>query len=77
VFIGWDWATETHDVTVMDETGKRIDRWELAQTEEGFAATLARLRVMWACWRDGTCYDPATHQASGKIDTTAEAPLAA
>lgn len=27
-FIGWDWATETHDVTVMDEAGKRVDRWE-------------------------------------------------
>jgi transposase len=44
VFIGWDWATETHDVTVMDESGKRIDRWELAHNEEGFAKTLARLR---------------------------------
>lgn len=43
MFIGWDWATETHDVTVMDESGKRIDRWELAHTEEGFARTLARL----------------------------------
>lgn len=44
MFIGWDWATETHDVTVMDTTGKRIDRWELAHSEEGFAKTLARLR---------------------------------
>ncbi|MFF0220017.1 IS110 family RNA-guided transposase [Streptomyces vinaceus] len=44
MFIGWDWATETHDVTVMDHTGKRVDRWELAHTEEGFATTLARLR---------------------------------
>jgi transposase len=43
VFIGWDWATETHDVTVMDESGKRVDRWEFAHTEEGFARTLARL----------------------------------
>ncbi|MFC4512195.1 IS110 family transposase [Streptomyces ehimensis] len=44
MFIGWDWATDTHDVTVMDASGKRIDRWELAHTEEGFARTLARLR---------------------------------
>jgi transposase len=44
VFIGWDWATETHDVTVMDDAGKRIDRWELAHTEEGFIKTLAWLR---------------------------------
>ena len=43
MFIGWDWATETHDVTVMDATGKRIDRWEFAHTEEGFTKTLARL----------------------------------
>lgn len=43
MFIGWDWATETHDVTVMDDAGKRIDRWEFAHTEEGFAKTLARL----------------------------------
>lgn len=45
MFIGWDWATDTHDVTVMDEYGMRIDRWELAHTEEGFAKTLARLRT--------------------------------
>ncbi|WP_432169308.1 IS110 family transposase [Streptomyces sp. 1222.5] len=44
MFIGWDWATETHDVTVMDGTGRRVDRWELAHTEEGFTTTLARLR---------------------------------
>jgi transposase len=44
VFIGWDWATGTHDVTVMDESGKRIDRWEFAHTEDGFTKALARLR---------------------------------
>ena len=44
MFIGWDWATETHDVTVMDASGTRIDRWEFAHTEEGFTKTLARLR---------------------------------
>ncbi|WP_329142742.1 IS110 family transposase [Streptomyces sp. NBC_01456] len=43
MFIGWDWATETHDVTVMDASGKRVDRWEFAHTEEGFAKTLARM----------------------------------
>lgn len=44
MFIGWDWATGTHDVTVMDERGTRVDRWELAHTEAGFSRTLARLR---------------------------------
>lgn len=44
MYIGWDWATETHDVTVMDNSGDRVDRWELAHTEEGITKTLARLR---------------------------------
>ncbi|MBT2394074.1 transposase [Streptomyces sp. ISL-1] len=43
MFIGWDWATETHDVTVMDHLGVRVDRWELAHTEEGITKTLARM----------------------------------
>ncbi|WP_116210102.1 IS110 family transposase [Streptomyces olivoreticuli] len=43
MFIGWDWATETHDVTVMDNSGARVARWELAHTEEGIARTLAKL----------------------------------
>jgi transposase len=37
----------------------------------------AWLRVIWACWRDGTCYDPVTHQANNKIKTASEAALAA
>ncbi|MEY9850310.1 transposase [Streptacidiphilus sp. BW17] len=44
MFIGWDWATETHDVSVMDDSGTRVDRWELAHTEQGIDATLKRLR---------------------------------
>ncbi|MGW4730335.1 IS110 family transposase [Streptomyces shenzhenensis] len=43
MYIGWDWATETHDVTVMDNSGARVDRWEFAHTEDGIARTLARL----------------------------------
>jgi transposase len=43
VYIGWDWATETHDVTAMDNSGARVDRWEFAHTEEGIARTLAKL----------------------------------
>lgn len=43
MFIGWDWATETHDVSVMDSSGARVDRWELAHTEQGIEATLKRL----------------------------------
>jgi transposase len=43
VFIGWDWATETHDVTVMDNSATRVARWEFAHTEEGIVRTLAKL----------------------------------
>ncbi|WP_445398691.1 IS110 family transposase [Streptomyces sp. LE64] len=43
MYIGWDWATETHDVTVMDNTGARVARWEFTHTEEGIARTLAKL----------------------------------
>ncbi|MGV9993380.1 IS110 family transposase [Streptomyces sp. NPDC003374] len=43
MYIGWDWATETHDVTVMDNSGARVTRWESAHTEEGIARTLAKL----------------------------------
>ncbi|MCX4564486.1 IS110 family transposase [Streptomyces phaeochromogenes] len=45
MFIGWDWATETHDVTVMDNSGARVDRWEFPHTEEGIARTLTKLAV--------------------------------
>lgn len=44
MFAGWDWATGSHDVTVVDTTGARTDRWALAHTETGIAGTLARLR---------------------------------
>ncbi|WP_425826047.1 IS110 family transposase [Streptomyces fractus] len=43
MYIGWDWATETHDVTVMDNSGARVDRWEFSHTEDGIARTLAKL----------------------------------
>jgi transposase len=44
VFAGWDWATGSHDVTVLGEAGARVERWALAHTETGIASTLARLR---------------------------------
>lgn len=37
----------------------------------------AWLRVMRACRRDGSCYDPVTHRANNKINNPAEAALAA
>ncbi|MEU4172832.1 IS110 family transposase [Streptomyces sp. NPDC026665] len=43
MYIGWDWVTKTHDVTVMDNTGARVARWEFAHTENSIARTLDKL----------------------------------
>jgi transposase len=42
--IGWDWASRTHDVTVLDEDGGIRERWSFPHTEAGWAGTLHRLR---------------------------------
>jgi len=42
--VGSDWATGSHDVTVVDTTGTRTDRGALTHTETEIASTLARLR---------------------------------
>lgn len=41
--VGWDWASETHDITVIDDAGTVVDRWELNHTEAGLDDALARL----------------------------------
>jgi len=43
MFVGWDWANETHDVSVLDQEGDLLDRWSLRHDEEGIDAALARL----------------------------------
>jgi hypothetical protein len=43
MFVGWDWASTTHDVTVVDDTGAVVDRWALRHTEQDLAAALDRL----------------------------------
>jgi transposase len=43
MFIGWDWASTTHDVTVLDARGTVVDRWALPHTEQALAAALDRL----------------------------------
>jgi hypothetical protein len=34
-FVGWDWASTSHDVTVLDEQGRVVERWGLRHTEQG------------------------------------------
>ena len=41
--VGWDWAGEAHDITIVDDTGAVIDRWALTHDEEGIAGSICRL----------------------------------
>lgn len=43
MFAGWDWASETHDVTVVDDAGEVVDRWALRHDETGIDTAIARL----------------------------------
>lgn len=43
MFVGWDWASTNHDVTVLDDRGAVVDRWGFAHSEEALAAALVRL----------------------------------
>jgi len=43
-YVGWDWASRTHDVTVLDDDGGVRDRWAFEHTESGWTSTLHRLR---------------------------------
>jgi hypothetical protein len=49
----WDWASEAHDVTVIDDAGGVVDRWALTHDEAGIAATIERLadRGIQVGWR--------------------------
>ena len=41
--IGWDWASEAHDVTVIDDASQIVDRWAPTHDEAGIVASLERL----------------------------------
>ena len=43
MFVGWDWASATHAVTVLDDAGVVVDRWAFRHTEQDLAAALDRL----------------------------------
>lgn len=43
MLIGWDYASQTHDVTVIDAEGQIIERWPVRHDAEGLNDTLARL----------------------------------
>jgi transposase len=43
LFVGWDWASASHDVTVINDAGGVVDRWAMAHSEEAFQQTFERL----------------------------------
>ena len=43
LYVGWDWASEAHDVTVIDHDAGVVDRWALAHDADGIDDALARL----------------------------------
>jgi hypothetical protein len=44
MYVGWDWASETHDVTVLSDDGTTvIDRWALTHDAAGIDAAIERL----------------------------------
>ena len=45
-FVGWDWASTSQDVTVLDEQGRVVERWALRHSEQALAEALARLAAM-------------------------------
>ncbi len=42
-FVGWDRASRSHDVTVIDVDGSIVDRWAFSHTARGLMSTLQRL----------------------------------
>lgn len=45
MFIGWDWGSTVHAVSVTGDDGHQIDHWLCPHDETGLASTLQRLAV--------------------------------
>ncbi|MBO0686767.1 MAG: IS110 family transposase [Candidatus Dormibacteraeota bacterium] len=44
MYVGWDWASESHDVTVVDQDAKVLFHAEVEHSEAGLESILRRLR---------------------------------
>jgi len=44
MFVGWDWASERHDVSVVDQDGKVVFHTRVEHPEAGLESILRRLR---------------------------------
>lgn len=45
IFVGIDWATEKHRVSIVDATGNRLDAFSIDHTADGIEKLLAKLRA--------------------------------
>ena len=48
MFVGWDWASESHDVTVIDDGGQVVTHFSLSHDEVGIAGAIERLSALGA-----------------------------
>lgn len=48
MFAGWDWASATHDVTVIDDAGAVVAHWPVVHDEAGIEEVIARLGALGA-----------------------------
>src|SRR5579863_3791123 len=44
MFIGWDWASQSHDITLLGDQGEVVERFAISHDEAGFERALARMR---------------------------------
>lgn len=44
MYVGWDWASESHDVSVVDQDGKLVFHMEVEHAEAGLLSIMRRLR---------------------------------
>ena len=43
-FVGWDWAKNKHQLSVVDASGREVEQWEAAHTAEGLRDAVERLK---------------------------------
>jgi transposase len=43
MYVGWDWASQAHDVTVVDDQGRVVEHFEIGHDEAGFKYAFGRL----------------------------------
>lgn len=44
MYVDWDWASQAHDITVLEQQGRIVERFEIGHDEAGFEHALRRLR---------------------------------